>query len=305
MHFFFPMNSFRFKQFEVVQDYSAMRVNTDAVLLGAWMSLPKGRQEGTQGSLAGEVPCNRGSYAGGELCRPGSLADGKPCSPARMLDIGTGTGVIALMAAQRAAQAGLNAIVEAVEIDEGACKDAAANFQSAPWNGVELVLHKKSLQEFSENFLKNLPDNNTLHKFDLIFTNPPYFIDSLKSTDESKILARHTDTLSQREILFHCTKLVKPEGMLAVVLPVIEGEEFLRKVEFLMANTPAGELCFVPKRICRVHTVERKPAKRLLMELVLLPAGNAKENPHIEQLVMMSGDSKTAQYADLVGEFYL
>ena len=289
MHFFFPMNSFRFKQFEVVQDYSAMRVNTDAVLLGAWMSLPEGSQEGNQGSIAGEVSCDWGGYAGG-----------KPCRPVRLLDIGTGTGVIALMAAQRAAQVGLNAIVEAVEIDEGACKDAAVNFRAAPWNGVELVLHKNSLQEFSENFSKNLPD-----KFDLIFTNPPYFVDSLKSTDESKILSRHTDTLSQREILFHCTKLVKPGGMLAVVLPVIEGDDFLRKVEFLMANTPAGEVCFVPKRICRVHTVERKPAKRLLMEFELLPAGSAIEKPHIEQLVMMSGDSKTAQYADLVGNFYL
>ena len=255
------MSSFRFKQFEVVQDFSAMRVNTDAVLLGAWMSIPQ--IEG------GATP--------------------------RMLDIGTGTGVIALMAGQRAAKAGIKASIEAVEIDAGACKDAARNFNTAPWEGMEFTLHHKSLQEFSD----SLPE-----RFDLVFTNPPYFVDSLKSNDDAKVLARHTDTLSQREILFHCTKLVKPGGKLAVVLPVIEGEEFLRKVEFLMANTPAGENCFVPVRICRVHTVERKPAKRLLMEFELCCSGEIRK-PHIGQLVMMSGGSNTAEYADLVGEFYL
>ena len=254
------MGSFRFKQFEVVQDFSAMKVNTDAVLLGAWMGLPS----------CVEAP--------------------------RLLDIGTGTGVIALMAAQRLAVNGLCATVEAVEIDEGACRDAGYNFDAAPWEGVDFVLHRESLQQFSD----SAPD-----KFDLIFTNPPYFIDSLKSTDEAKQMARHTDSLSQREILFYCTRLLKPGGRLAVVLPVTEGEEFLRKVDFLMANTPEGEYCFEPQRICRVHTVERKPAKRLLMEFALVPAGGVKEKPHIEQLVMMSGNSKTAQYADLVDEFYL
>ena len=255
------MNSFRFKQFEVVQNFSAMRVNTDAVLLGAWMSIPQ--------------------------------ADGGVAP--RMLDIGTGTGVIALMAGQRAAHEGTEARIEAVEIDAGACNDAGENFNAAPWKGIEFVLHQKSLQEFSD----SLPC-----KFDLVFTNPPYFIDSLKSSDDAKVLARHTDTLSQREILFHCTKLVKPGGKLAVVLPVIEGEEFLRKVEFLMANTPEGENRFVPTRICRVHTVERKPAKRLLMEFEMSRSGEIRK-PHIEQLVMLSGGSNTAEYADLVGDFYL
>lgn len=251
------MGTFRFRQFEVVQDFSAMKVNTDAVLLGAWMSLP---------------------------C----------CGNPRVLDIGTGTGVIALMAAQRMAAEGKCGTVEAVEIDPGACRDASANFSAAPWEGMDLILHRKSLQDFSN----SLPD-----KFDLIFTNPPYFIDSLKSADESKVLARHTDTLSQREILFHSARLLVPGGMLALVLPVTEGEEFLRKVEFLQGHTPAGENRFVVRRVCRVHTIERKPAKRMLIELEYCV--ESKEEPHIGQLVMMSGDSNTAQYADLVREFYL
>lgn len=255
------MNSFRFKQFEVVQNFSAMRVNTDAVLLGAWMSIPSGR-------------------------------DG---SAARFLDIGTGTGVIALMAGQRAAQEGMSAEINAVEIDGGACRDARQNFLAAPWEGVNFILHEESLQDFS---------NSQPGEFDLIFTNPPYFIDSLKSSDDAKVMARHTDTLSQREILFHCARLLRKGGRLAVVLPVVEGEEFLRKVEFLMTNTPQGENCFVPRRICKVHTVERKPAKRLLIEFELCGVGE-KEKPHIQQLVMMSNGSKTEGYADLVGGFYL
>lgn len=256
------MGRFRFKQFEVVQDYAAMKVNTDAVLLGAWMSLPE---------AAGTPP------------------------HIRMLDIGTGTGVIALMAAQRLADAGLCGTVEAVEIDPDACKDAESNFGAAPWEGVNMVLHKKSLQELSD----SLPD-----KYNLIFTNPPYFIDSLKSSDEAKCLARHTDTLSQREILFHCAKMLAPGGLLALVLPVTEGEEFLRKVEFLKSHTPPGENCFHPHRICRVHTVGRKPAKRMLIELVFCSTA-ANITAGTERLVMLNNGSFTDQYAELVGNFYL
>lgn len=255
------MGIFRFKQFEVVQDYAAMKVNTDAVLLGAWMGLPE----------AGSTP------------------------QLRLLDIGTGTGVIALMAAQRLAERGLSGTVEAVEIDPDACKDAERNFGAAPWKGVDMVLHKKSLQELSD----SLPD-----KYNLIFTNPPYFIDSLKSTDDAKCLARHTDTLSQREILFHCAKMLVPGGRLALVLPVTEGEEFIRKVGFIRSHTPQGENCFHPYRICRVHTVERKPAKRMLIELVFCSAASDIE-VHTGQLVMLRDGASTVQYANLVGDFYL
>ena len=241
------MNSFRFKQFEVVQNFSAMRVNTDAVLLGAWMSIPQ--------------------------------ADGGVAP--RMLDIGTGTGVIALMAGQRAAHAGTEARIEAVEIDAGACKDAGENFNAAPWKGIEFVLHQKSLQELSN----SLPD-----KFDLVFTNPPYFIDSLKSSEDAKVLARHTDTLSQRELLFYSTPLLKEGGTLAIILPVVEGEELLRKVEFMadVAVAAGGDTAALfPSRICYVHTVERKPAKRLMLEFVKCAPSN-RPTMRREQLVMMS-----------------
>lgn len=262
------MGAFLFKQFKVEQDFSAMKVNTDAVLLGAWLHLPQ-NEDGQQ--------------------------------TLRALDIGTGTGVIALMAGQRFAQNGTNAEIVAVEIDENACKDALRNFNDAPWGGVSFFLKNESLQEFAKNYRE---------KFNLIFSNPPYFIDSLKNNDNSKSVARHTDTLTQREILFYGAQLLKEDGLLALVLPVTEGEEFLRKVEFLKNNTPAGEYFFTHRRVCRVHTVERKPAKRILIELKLvkqLPQGEqAKKEPFVEErLIMLSNGANTEQYSNLVGDFYL
>lgn len=258
------MGSFRFKQFEVVQNHSAMKVNTDAVLLGAWMSVPGG----------GTV---------------------------RALDIGTGTGVIALMAGQRLAEAGVSAHIDAVEIDEDACQDAAANFDAAPWNGISFGLHNVPLQEFSGSGAAGIAG------YDLIFSNPPYFISSLKNDSQAKTTARHTDTLSQRELLFYSTPLLKEGGTLAIILPVVEGEELLRKVEF-MANAAVaagGDTAVLfPSRICYVHTVERKPAKRLMLEFAKCAPSN-RPTMRREQLVMMSGGANTPEYACLVGDFYI
>lgn len=278
------MGAFSFKQFEVVQEHSAMKVNTDAVLLGAWMSVG------------------------------GATGDGNDAAgiPLRALDIGTGTGVIALMAGQRLAQAGLAAHIDAVEIDEGACKDAAVNFAAAPWEGISFGLHNVPLQEFAGN-------DATCGLYKHIFSNPPYFISSLKNDSEAKTTARHTDTLSQRELLFHSTALLAEGGIFSVILPVVEGEELLRKVEFMAQaavdmnagdtqNTrnagDAGQLALFPSRICYVHTTERKPAKRMMLEFVKCHP-TARPALQREQLVMMSGGVYTQEYTSLVGDFYL
>ena len=286
------MGSFRFKQFEVVQNHSAMKVNTDAVLLGAWMSVPGG----------------------------GTI---------RALDIGTGTGVTALMAGQRLAENGIAAHIDAVEIDADACQDAAANFDASPWNGISFGLHNVPLQEFSGSGAADGAAGAA--GYDLIFSNPPYFISSLKNDSQAKTTARHTDTLSQRELLFYSTPLLKEGGTLAIILPVIEGEELLRKVEF-MANAAvskhygtgvsAGDgagadsvgktlpqngdtySALFPSRICYVHTVERKPAKRLMLEFVKCTP-SARPVLQRQQLVMMSGGANTPEYACLVGDFYI
>lgn len=279
------MGSFRFKQFEVEQNHSAMKVNTDAVLLGAWMSVPGGEDAG---DAAVDTP---------------TLTGGANSSILRALDIGTGTGVIALMAGQRLAEAGVSAHIDAVEIDADACQDAAANFNAAPWAGISFGLHNVPLQEFSGSGAADWAAGAA--GYDLIFSNPPYFISSLKNDSQAKTTARHTDTLSQRELLFYSTPLLKEGGTLAIILPVVEGEELLRKVEFMAnAAVEASHTALFPSRICYVHTVERKPAKRLMLEFVKCAPSN-RPTMRREQLVMMSGGANTPEYAELVGGFYL
>ena len=286
------MGSFRFKQFEVVQNFSAMKVNTDAVLLGAWMSVPGGE-------TAGEVDTADDAASAGVA---GSRT-------VRALDIGTGTGVIALMAGQRLAEAGVSAHIDAVEIDADACQDAAANFDAAPWNGISFGLHNVPLQEFSGSGAADGAADVAAGAagYDLIFSNPPYFIASLKNDSQAKTTARHPDTLSQRELLFYSTPLLKDGGALAIILPVVEGEELLRKVEFMAdAAVAAGgdTAALFPSRICYVHTVERKPAKRLMLEFVKCAPSN-RPTMRREQLVMMSEGANTPEYACLVGDFYI
>ncbi len=280
------MGSFRFKQFEVEQNHSAMKVNTDAVLLGAWMSVPGGEDAG-----------------GVDTADDAASAGVAGSRTVRALDIGTGTGVIALMAGQRLAEAGVSAHIDAVEIDADACQDAAANFNAAPWVGISFGLHNVPLQEFSGSGAADGAAGAA--GYDLIFSNPPYFISSLKNDSQSKTTARHTDTLSQRELLFYSTPLLKEGGTLAIILPVVEGEELLRKVEFMAnAAVEASHTALFPSRICYVHTVERKPAKRLMLEFVKCAPSN-RPTMRREQLVMMSGGANTPEYAELVGGFYL
>ncbi|MBQ5593735.1 MAG: methyltransferase [Bacteroidales bacterium] len=282
------MGSFRFKQFEVEQNHSAMKVNTDAVLLGAWMSVPGGEDAGVVDTADDAASAG---VAGSRTVRA--------------LDIGTGTGVIALMAGQRLAEAGVSAHIDAVEIDADACQDAAANFDSAPWDRISFGLHNVPLQEFSGSGAADGAAGAA--GYDLIFSNPPYFISSLKNDSQAKTTARHTDTLSQRELLFYSTPLLKEGGTLAIILPVVEGEELLRKVEFMadVAVAAGGDTAALfPSRICYVHTVERKPAKRLMLEFVKCAPSNCPTMRR-EQLVMMSGGASTPEYAELVGGFYL
>ncbi len=326
------MGAFRFKQFEVVQGHSAMKVNTDAVLLGAWVSVPDAGNVANVENVANAGNSGNTANMGNTGCTVDDYAAGTTAEKIRVLDIGTGTGVIALMVGQRIASkdgigsgdgvgsgAGVGCgtgEIHAVEIDSGACKDAAANFNSAPWESISFHLHEKSLQEFAA---ENCNPNPA--KFNLIVSNPPYFISSLKNDSAAKTMARHTDTLSQRELLFHSTTLLAEGGIFAVILPVSEGEELLRKVEFVAQSAIAADrtaaevgaaaytstssqLALFPSRICYVHTVERKPAKRLMLEFIKCQP-SSRPTLQREQLVMMSNGQNTPEYTALVGNFYL
>ena len=167
---------FQFQQFRIQQERCAMKISTDAVLLGSLAQNP---------------------------------------SPSQILDIGTGTGVIALMMAQRFPEAQ----VTALEIDPAAATQADENFKESPF-AERLKLIPSSLQEFSTDW-----------SFDLIVSNPPYFPDHLKSSDPKRNLALHTDSLSFEALLHHASQLLSPSGQFWVILPPRQMGDFCKLAE--------------------------------------------------------------------------
>ena len=262
------MSCFNFKRFSVNQSRSAMRVNTDGVLLGAWMEI---------------LP-----------------------SDTRLLDVGTGSGVIAMMAAQRANDLhscdpdSFEVEITGVDIDAGSVADAAENFAEISagilQRGCNIEMRAKRIS------FQDLPKLDPTKKYNLIFSNPPYFINSLKSAGEAKSNARHTDTLNQGDLIHTALQLLAPDGRLALVLPSVEAQEFVRKIEFLASCAKKGETPLRLSRLCQVHTKKTKPAKRWLMEFKLSDVSLVVEH---SQLVIQEGGDYTPQYKELTKDFYL
>ena len=235
---------FRFKQFTVRDESCGMKVGTDGVLLGAWTPLPN--------------PCRR------------------------VLDIGTGSGLIALMLAQRLP----SSTVLAIDVDEAAVAQAAENFQSSPW-AERLQAEHVALQD-----LQTEP-------FGLIVSNPPYFVDSLKNPDAQRRAARHTDSLSYQQLLSCSAQLLSTGGTLAIILPAEAEAPFLAL---------AGQQGLTPYKITRVHTLANKPAKRVLLALRKQRISPISLISPISSLLVLqdeSGAPRSAAYEELCREFYL
>ena len=235
---------FRFKQFTVRDESCGMKVGTDGVLLGAWTPLP-------------------------DSCR-------------RVLDIGTGSGLIALMLAQRLP----SSTVLAIDVDEAAVAQAAENFQSSPW-AERLQAEHVPLQDLQA------------EPFDLIVSNPPYFVDSLKNPDAQRRAARHTDSLSYEQLLSCSAQLLSTGGALAVILPAEAEAPFLAL---------AGQQGLTPYKITRVHTRANKPAKRVLLALRKQRISPISLISPISSLLVLqdeSGAPRSAAYEELCREFYL
>ena len=230
------MGGFKFKQFAVEQEDVAMKVGTDGVLLGAWANTDNAK---------------------------------------RILDIGTGTGVIALQMAQRNPVAQIHA----VEIDETAAHRARANFDLSPW-AERMNVEQTAVQEFSP-----------AEKFDLIVSNPPYFVDSLLPPDAKRSTARHTHDLSFEELDSAVCRLLADDGLFALILPVVEFEKYLALTQLYLV------------RRCDVCPVEGGAVKRIMGELAKQkPTSIVHENIAIER--GKRGDY-TDDYRALTKEFYL
>lgn len=248
-------NIFRFKQFSIVNERSAMKVNTDGVLLGALMTI---------------MPEDH-----------------------RFLDIGTGTGTIALMAAQRTR--GESVHIDAIDIDGPSASEAAANFRNSPWGDV-LHAHHASLEDFAAMH----PDaghetypSDCLETYDLIFSNPPYFDNALQAPEERRNNARHTSTgLSYREILDFAARHLSPAGRVAMVLPSDAEPDLARYARM------SGLHLY---KITRVRTVPRKAPSRIVMEF----SRQKNDVPEDTILTIQDGGQYTQEYLDLMHEFYL
>ena len=227
---------FRFKQFSVDDSKCAMKVGTDAVILGAWADV-----------------------SGVES----------------ILDIGTGCGLIALMAAQRS-----KARITAIDIDEDATLQSKENFSSSPWHERIEIVHTALQQFHSEN------------TFDLIISNPPFFKNALKTPYHQRNLARHNDTLSFESLVYAVNRVLSESGKFVFILPIEEANEVIK---LALAHQ------IYLNRCCTVFSRPDKSPNRIMAEL-----SRRKSAVIIETLTIRDQNNQyTPEYKVLTKDFYL
>ncbi|MCH3880879.1 MULTISPECIES: tRNA1(Val) (adenine(37)-N6)-methyltransferase [Tenacibaculum] len=234
---------FQFKEFTVNQDKTAMKIGTDAVLLGAW--------------------CTVETY------------------PDAVLDVGSGTGIIALMAAQRCDAM----TIDAVEIDENAYEQTVENFEQSDW-GDRLYCYNASFQDFAEEIAE---EEET---YDIIISNPPFYTDEFETENDARNKARFTSSLSFEALISGVSKILSKNGTFAVVIPKKEEENF----------TALGlENSLFLNRVCRVKGTETSEIKRSLLEFSFEESALIEE----ELIIEISRHNYTKEYIALTKDFYL
>lgn len=231
---------FIFKEFSVKQDKCAMKIGTDGVLLGAWATIDH--------------------------------------FPNSILDIGTGTGVIALQLAQRSSAE----LVDALEIDDSAYEQAMDNFEASPW-GDRLFCYHAGFNEFVE----EIED-----EYDLIVSNPPFYSEDYKSNNEQRDLARFTDALPFEHLLTGTAKLLSNKGKACFIIPFSEETNFIK-----LAST----VDLSPSLITRVKGTPSSEVKRSLLELTFSKNKTIEE----ELIIETSRHQYTEDYINLTKDFYL
>lgn len=244
-------DTFRFKQFSVKQSQSAMKVGTDGVILGAWVSLDD--------------------------------------APQNILDVGTGTGLIAMMMAQRAESA---LSIDAVEIEANAAQEALYNFNLSPWSH-KLATHHTSFQSFTS---ARMALNS---KYDLIVSNPPYFIASLNVSKEdtsARIAARHAELLPYDDLIEGVVSLLAPQARFAAIFPYQEAGVFIAKA------AAKGLYC---NRKLSIHPMPHRPIKRIAAEFSLTKSVQCQEETLVIANSISQHDGYTEQYKGLTYQFYI
>ncbi len=228
---------FKFKQFEVKQTKSAMKIGTDGVLLGGWADIEKAKQ---------------------------------------ILDVGTGTGLIALMCAQRNPKAQITAI----EIEPFAAEEAAFNFRNSPW--------ADRLNLIQKDFKQIVFDQ----KFDVIISNPPYFSQAVQPNKKQRILARHTSGLNLEELINKAETHLSEDGTVFLILPTSQQEEIHKIAE------KTG--LYIQKK-CLVKGHAQAQPKRILLKL-----GRSKQQVQTGDIIIEEKRHLyTPKYKNLTKNFYL
>ena len=232
---------FSFKQFSIQQDQCAMKVGTDGVLLGAWAPIEH--------------------------------------QPISILDIGTGTGLIALMLAQRSSAEQ----IDALEIDENAFEQAVNNFENSPWSDRLFCFHA-GLDEFMEE-----PED----EYDLIVSNPPFYSEDYKTENEQRDLARFQDALPFEDLIEAADLLLSENGILAVIIPFKEETKFIDL---------AKDFELFPMKITHVKGTPTTEIKRSLIAF----SRTEKTKISIDELIIeITRHNYTEEYIALTSEFYL
>jgi tRNA1Val (adenine37-N6)-methyltransferase len=233
-----PTPDFHFKQFSIRQDKCALKVGTDGVLLGAWTE-----------------------YAGAK----------------RILDIGTGTGLLALIAAQR----NPNAWIDAVEIDDASAEQAAENMAASPWTD-RLRVHRMDVRRL-----------HSAEPYDLIICNPPFYAGEMDSPNDRTSVAKHSGALLFPELIEVVDRLLSPQGRFTAIIPSNRSFDFIEEADHRGINTSAR---------CDVRYLASKPPKRVMLELRRGEQATRVEEITVEESGPMDYSPK---YRELLGDLLL
>ncbi|MCL2597291.1 MAG: methyltransferase [Paludibacter sp.] len=234
---------FQFKKFTVFHNCCTFKVGVDGVLLGAWADV-----EGIT----------------------------------NVLDVGTGSGLIALMIAQR----NCTAKIKAIDIDNNSVLQAQENFRNSQFSN-RISIKKIDFRKFL----------SKREKFDLVICNPPFFVNSLQSPENKRNIARHSVCLTHEELLTNAKNLLTEEGKISIILPLAEGEK---------AKNFAQKIGLALSRCTKVFPKENMPAKRILLEFILNK--NNENQTLTEDFLLLETKQRgiyTKEYTELVKDFYL